>query len=797
MERIGFDESWIFWNENNPEKKITIMLPHDAMRTEKRLKGIANGFCTGFYPGGKYVYLKEFYGEERYSNKSVVLEFEGIYQKSQIFLNGELVGGHVYGYTDFFVDITDKIKSGQKNIVEVHVDNSQTPNARWYTGSGIYRDVWMWIGEKSHIVPNGIKVVTKREEDYAKAYITTEISQMPDGGVVNVEIIDGNEMICSGTGVESVIPLDGIQLWSEENPKLYTVKVSLSQDDLLIDSFSFATGFRILEWSADKGICINGKQVLLRGGCIHHDHGILGAANYRGTVYRKVKKMKDLGFNAIRFAHNPSDKSILEICDELGMYFMDETFDMWQMKKAPYDYGLYFDKHWNEDVTAMVRKDWSHPCVILYSIGNEVADIGQASGVKLTKMLVDRFHELDESRPTVNAINPVVVAMGSFNKEEVSEDDIVDPYKEDKNSAVTGSLLANTVASVAPFIKKMMGKPDKVEKKLKPSMEPLDIVGYNYAENCYLPHHEWNPNRIMVGSETYPGDVFKNWELVKNNAFVVGDFVWTAWDYLGEVGLGSPIYGKRRGGFNRPWPCIHSACGYIDITGKQDAQGYYAAAVWGTNTKPYIGVRPVNHSGEKYYLGAWRHTDAIDSWSWSGMEGKSAEIVIYAVGYEAELFVNKVSQGRKTLHQNKAEYSVRYQPGTVEAISYDVDGKIIGRTELLSAEGDTKLSLLPEKEKVPAIKGDIVYINISLTGTNDEIKVLAKEDVFVEVQGPAELIGLGSSDPFPLIPYIDDHCETFHGRAQAIVRLTGEVGEIRVNGKTQTGLLGNCSIWSE
>ena len=214
MERIGFDESWIFWNENNPEKKITIMLPHDAMRTEKRLKGIANGFCTGFYPGGKYVYLKEFYGEERYSNKSVVLEFEGIYQKSQIFLNGELVGGHVYGYTDFFVDITDKIKSGQKNIVEVHVDNSQTPNARWYTGSGIYRDVWMWIGEKSHIVPNGIKVVTKREEDSAKAYITTEISQMPDGGVVNVEIIDGNEMICSGTGVESVIPLDGIQLWS-------------------------------------------------------------------------------------------------------------------------------------------------------------------------------------------------------------------------------------------------------------------------------------------------------------------------------------------------------------------------------------------------------------------------------------------------------------------------------------------------------------------------------------------------------------------------------------------------------
>lgn len=778
MKKMSWNSGWLFSNDIRKTAEAPVTLPHDAMLTEKRLPGMKNGAAAGFYPSGRYVYRKVFRAEECWRDQSVLLEFEGIYQNSTVLLNGQKVGGWFYGYTGFTVDLTGKLEIGADNEITVIADNSRTPNSRWYTGSGIYRDVFLYVGSRRHIVPDSIWV---RTESIAPAvlHITAEAENLEAGSHVVVQVLDGEKTVATGEGTDCRITVPDAKLWDAEHPNLYRVVVSIENDGAVIDEAEAVTGIRSLSWSAKTGMLVNGKEVKLRGGCIHHTNGILGAVSTRSVEYSKVKRLKEAGFNAIRSAHNPAARGLLEACDALGMYVMDEAFDQWQFKKVDYDYSICFDREWQGDMAAMIRKDRSHPSVIMYSIGNEIGDTGKPGGVELNKRLADFCRSQDPTRPTINCINPVVSTMGGAPGKGKPED-TVDPYAETKNSQATASLLANIIVTVVPFIQKLMGKPEKVEKLLKPCFDAVDIVGLNYAERCYEPHHGYAPDRIMVGSETYPHSMAQRWPLIEKNSYLLGDFMWTAMDYLGEAGIGVPIYGASKGGFNRPYPCVSGGCGAIDLIGHRETECYAAAIAWGEYRKPYIAVRPVNHSGEKYFFGMWRTTDAVSSWSWKGCEGKAAQIEVYSPGAQVELFQNGKSLGRKPVWDGKADFTAVYTKGSLKAVCYDHAGAYLAEDELRTAGAETVLTVTPEAESARADSGSMVFVEAALTDKDGIVKLLEDRKVAVTVEGAAALAAVGSGNPVTEESFTGSSCTTWFGRMGFYVRSTGEPGEAKI-----------------
>ena len=789
MEKIKYNEGWSFWNAVRPEEKIKVTLPHDAMLTEKRLPNMPGGAAVGYFPGGKYYYEKEFIGKECLKDRTVMLEFQGVYMKSTVLLNGEKVGGRIYGYSRFYVDLTGKIRMGEKNVLQVIVDNTQTPNSRWYSGSGIYRDVYLLTANRRHIAPDAVFAYADSSEA-GLVHVETDL-QLKAGEHLDVELFMDGKFVGSATGKDAVIHVAEPQCWSEEEQPMYELIIRLYDGDELLDSHKEKIGLRTLTWDAEHGIQINEKETKLRGGCIHHDNGILGACSYYEAELRRVKKLKELGFNAIRYSHNPAGQVFLDACDEAGMYVIVEAFDAWKGKMLDYDYGMYFEQEWKRDLKDMILAARNHPSVIMYCIGNEISDTGQPEGAQLNQELHEFCHAVDPTRPTMHAFNPVVSNMGATNKTKTTPEDVVDPYREEKGSAISGSLLANMIATVAPFMSKVMGKPEKVEKLLKPCYDHIDIVGYNYSEQCYEPHHKWNPDRIMVGSETYPGAIVKNWPFIEKHPYVIGDFMWTAWDYLGEAGIGVPIYGKKHGGFNRPYPCISGGNGAFNLIGEAETPAYIAAIVWGQYSKPYIAVRPVNHSGEKYFFGQWRSTDAVASWSWTGMEGRKAEIEVYSRGSSVELIQDGKSLGQKPLESYKAVFQTVYKPGKLVAVSYDAQGDRLEQKELISAVDELELRI--NKEEPVSKEEELIFFKAELTDKNGIRKLLLDRDLKVQVEGAGELLAVGSSNPVTEESYLSDHFTTHLGVLQIIVRRK-IAGRIKIRVTDGTGLQEEMTI---
>ncbi len=780
MKHEKFNNNWEFSNANCPDKKIVVQLPHDAMLTEKRIPNMPGGAAAGYFPGGKYIYRKLIYGSPELKNQAVLLEFQGVYMKSTIYLNKEKVGGRIYGYSRFYADLTDKLKIGEENEILVVVDNTQTPNTRWYSGSGIYRDVILWTGDKLHIRPDGVGIKTVSVKP-PKVQVNIELSaEEEETEIVTQVCASDGKILAQGIGKNCEITIPDAKLWSAETPELYEVCVFLKKDGKIIDEHREKTGIRQLAWSAEKGLCVNGKTVKLRGGCIHHDNGPLGACSFYSAELRRVKKMKRMGFNAIRYSHNPAGKAFLDACDEAGMYVIVEAFDAWKGKMLDYDYGIYFEQEWEKDLHDMIAVAYNHPSVVIYCIGNEISDTGTPEGAALNQKLNEYCHRIDDSRPTMHAFNPVVSAMGPVTKSKTTPEDIVDPYREEKGGMISGSLVANMIATAAPVMSKMMGKPEKVEKTLKPCFAHIDIAGYNYADQCYEPHHAWNSDRIMVGSETYPWAIVKNWNFIEKNPYVIGDFMWTAWDYLGEAGIGVPIYGKKHGGFNRPYPCISGGCGAFDLTGFPETEAYIAAIVWGAYKKPYIAVRPVNHSGEKHFFGQWRKTDAVNSWSFEGMEGRTAEIEVYSIGKTVGLWQDEKFLGRKELLEYKAEFKTTYQKGTLRAVSYDENGRKIDENILKSAGENTILSVRPEQERENYKKEELIYLEIELTDEQGIRKLLTDRRVMIKVQGAGSLVGLCSGNPYTTDCFLENEYETYGGRLLAVIRNNGKAGEVQI-----------------
>jgi len=783
MQKKDFNDSWSFHKQGYTDVH-TVTLPHDAMIHEAREPDGPGGSGHGYFPGGVYIYEKTFTAPAEWAEGTVSLLFEGVYKNSTVTVNGKPAGGQPYGYTPFTVCLDGLLNYGGENTVTVTADNSRLPNSRWYSGSGIYRPVSLLVGEKSHIKWQGVKITTL---SYTPARIRVETEAV--GGEIAVEILDSTSVAASGKGEVVELDIPNAKLWSDETPNLYTCRVTLSENGRIVDEVMERFGIRMIEWSP-KGLFVNGKETLLRGGCFHHDNGILGAATYARSEERRVRIMKANGFNALRSAHNPASFALIEACDKYGMYLMDETFDMWYNRKNKFDYGLDFHDWWQRDTAAMVERDYNHPSVILYSIGNEVAEPHEEKGVKVGREQIDFIHSLDATRPVTCGVNLMILGRAAKGQGiyQDGEQKTGTEGKKPKKEGGNASLAFNIMASFVGTGMNKGGNSPKVDAVASPFVDSLDIAGYNYGSGRYPLEAKQHPNRVIFGSETFPQDIYKNWEMVKKFPYLVGDFMWTAWDYLGESGIGAWSY---TGGmpFNRPYPWLLAGAGVIDILGIPDASCKYAATVWGLLDKPVIGVRPVNHPGVRVSKSVWRGTNAIESWAWAGCGGNKAEIEVYARATSVELMLNGKSLGRKKLKEYKALFKAAYAPGTLTAIAYDAGGREISRSELRSADGKLHIQVEPEEKSVKA--GEIVYIPVALVGENGVVESNNDRKLTVTVEG-GELLAFGSANPCTEERYDTGSFTTYYGRALAIVR-TGTAGTLRLT-VTDGTLLGQAEV---
>ena len=753
MKKIDFNENWFY-----EQKPVT--LPHDAMIGTTRNPKSEGGSTTGYFDSGSYHYEKYITIPADWEGKHLSLQFEGVYKNSKVLINGKEAGGTEYGYIPFFAELDGLVQYGMENHIEVLADGGRQPESRWYTGGGIYRPVWLWVGEKDYIRPEGIKISTVSYQP-AKIAVNVECECVVQQKM-KIEILDKGLVVGTAdtktdkTEIQMEIP--GAKLWSENTPYLYCCRVTLENGESAETTF----GIRKVEWSK-QGLFINGENILLRGGCLHHDNGILGAAAYEGAEYRRVKKLKEAGYNAIRSSHNPCSQAMLAACDALGVYLIDEAWDMWFSHKNKYDYASSWKKNHLSDLKAMVERDYNHPSVILYSIGNEVSEPAREEGVAAIREMVDYLHKVDSNRAVTGGFNLMIISNAQKGKAVYDEENGGRKNDSDEKMGRMNSNLFNLITSMVGTGMNKAANSKKADLATAPGLDLLDIAGYNYASGRYPLEGKAHPERVIYGSETFPQDIAKNWEMVKKYPYLVGDFMWTAWDYLGEAGIGAWSYtadGKR---FNKPYPWLLADCGAFDILGNPGAPAALAKAAWGYDEKPWIGVQPVNHPGVKPAKSAWRGSNAIASWSWNGCKGNKAVVEVYSSAASVELFLNGQSLGRKKLKQCKAVFKTKYMSGKLEAVAYDEDGRETGRNSLLSAEKNTEITCQKE------VYGELLYLNLSIADQNGIVESNADKKLTIQVED-GELLGFGSANPRTEENYQSGSFTTYYGKAQAIVR---------------------------
>ena len=764
--KIDFNKNWSFYKQGCDEKQI-VDLPHDAMLYEKRDASCPNGQNTGYFPGGCYIYEKTLEVSEDDLSKDVALLFEGVYQNATIYLNGAKQCFHGYGYTEFEVELKD-LKAG-RNLIRVEADNAKEPNSRWYSGSGIYRPVFLL--KRNQDTVREVRITTK-----CISPAVLEISCSPAGA--EVEIFDGEDVVYSGQCGE--ITLEDAKLWSAERPYLYKAVIHTKTD---VEETWF--GIRRLRWNVKEGFLVNDVPVKLRGGCVHHDNGILGACTYRDAAYRKVRILKEAGYNAIRSAHNPCSRYLLEACDVLGMYVMDEAFDMWYLPKTKNDYARIFEQEYHADLAAMVEKDRNHPCVILYSIGNEISETAQERGIALAREMVAYMHSLDDTRPVTCGVNLFLNGLASKGigiYQEDGEGAAQKAANSDKMAArLSGSALYNAIMEHLSTIKNIVSRASFADKATREVFGYLDICGYNYGAARYRMDRKKYPNRLIVGSETYLPDLYRRWRRIEQLPNVIGDFVWVSWDYLGEAGIGTWRY--RESGFAKPYPMLLADSGAISITGQMGPQMYYSRVAYRLDRELKMAVRPVYQGGEKCRKSPWRLTDAVESWSWRGCEGMAAQVEVYSDDAKIELFLNGVSKGSAKPKYGIARFAVPYEEGTLRAVAYDKKGNVLKECQLTSA-GRDKICVRchVREEEIPYGKSELIYVDISLTDEKGIVQILEDRELVISIEGGATLLGFGNDNPSSEESYVDTMHSTYMGRAQAILKRTdgGEKVTVRV-----------------
>ena len=745
--KIAVNDNWLFSleadsmasrSDHNDKSWLQVTLPHDWSIQHRFDRNTVSGNDGGYLPAGCGWYRKTFDFSDKDLEKDIRLYFEGVYMDSEVYVNGKYVGGHPYGYSSFYVDITPYLKKG-KNVVAVKADNSRQKNCRWYSGSGIYRNVHLITKDKVAIAPYGITITTP---DLNTAIVTVRVNNNNDS--------DCNAKLCVSLGkgyekseevslpakshkdfkFEFVIP--DAKSWSPDSPALYNCNVTLAENNRTIDEEEVRFGFRTINYSAERGLLLNGKPINLNGGCIHHDNGILGAAAYDRAERKRVEQMKAAGFNAVRTSHNIPSEAFLDACDEVGLLVIDEAFDGWRDAKNDYDYHKLFDKYWQQDIDAMILRDKNHPSIFCWSIGNEVIERDKIEVVTTAKKLADRCHELDPTRPVTSAL------------------------------ACWG----------------------KVWETYDPLAAEHDIVGYNYMIQESEKDHQRVPERVMMQTESYPNDVWRNYRKVADHPYIIGDFVWTAMDYIGESGIGRWYYeGDVEGEhYERPLYPWHAAyCGDIDLTGLRKPVSHYRSMLWNEDgEKLYMAVREPDGYKGKIKTTLWGTWPTFESWNWPGHEGKMIDVEVYSRYPKVRLWLNDELVGEKEVSEMKAVFPVVYAPGELRAEGVSADGYTENFTITTSGAEVAKLKVTPDGENFTSGTGELAYITIEALDKMGVWNTTADNQIKVTVNGNAELIGLGNADIKDEDPYFDASHKLWKGRALAVVRSNGKPGSATV-----------------
>ena len=818
----SFNENWVCYRTGEKEKAFAVTLPHDAMQLDERSETSAGGVNIGWYEAQDYTYEKTFILPEKAKDEKVILEFEGVYRKATVYLNGEKVAYHSYGYLGFYVDATKYVKFGEENVIRVEVINHDQPNSRWYSGTGIYRPVWLYIVPKKHLRFDSVKITTL---DYKEPKIRVEA--WPNAaGEVKVEIMEKQIVTRKAVAGESAdqtdetieqcidenavqptvqnsdkasdkiialeilqadgkfsreIALPGANLWSPEAPNLYTCRVTFGED---IQEETF--GIRVVSCTPEEGFCINGKRVLLKGGCIHHDNGLLGACAYEFAERRKIRILLDAGYNAIRSAHNPCSKALLRACDEMGMLVMDEYIDGWYIHKTKYDYADEILENYRKDLKDMVDKDYNHPSVIMYSTGNEVSETAQKKGISLTKSLTDRLHELDSTRPVSCGINIFFNFLSSMGFGVYSDKKADEAAENAKKKKAVGSEFYNTVAGIfgAGFMK-TGATLYPCDVKTRDAYANMDVAGYNYGIKRY--HHDLKkyPKRIILGSETFCADAYRFMQEAKRDKRIIGDFVWAAQDYLGEVGIGAWEYKDYAPRFDGGCGWVSAGSGRIDLTGKPLGEMAYTRVAFELEDLA-IAVMPVDHTKDAHSPSAWKMTNAMESWSWNGCDGNAAKVEVYTRADHVKLYINGKCVGtKKPKNDCKVFFDTTYQNGEIKAVAYDANDNIIAEKTLTTAGKETILQAEPELTCVNA-DTDLCYVRMRYTDENGQTKPLARGRIKLAVKG-GELLAFGSACPYYPESYQSNETDTYYGEALAIIRPQAGAGKVVVKAESELG----------
>ena len=730
-----FDDGWLFTHDG---KTINVDLPHDwAIAYAPDPVTGASGTDGGWYPGGKGEYRKSFSTPK---GEIVKLHFEGVYQKAEVMVNGQKAGQHAYGYTPFSVDITPYLyKNKQLNDVLVKVDNSEQPNCRWYTGSGIYRHVWLETMPALHIADNGVFVTTPEvSSDKAIVQVETTVQNESDRDRSALVAIGVGQMMVSvpahqSKTVSTSFVVRNPHLWSPDDPYRYELKAELKEEGEIIDQMTVNYGIRSFSNDAEKGFVLNGKPLLINGACVHHDDGVLGAMAFDAAEIRKVRQMKEAGFNLIRTSHNPTTRAFLDACDSIGMLVIGEAFDGWRTAKKPYDYSTLIDSCYREDIRAMVERDRNHPSIICWSIGNEVIERKDIRVVHTAKMLKQAILDYDQTRP-------VTEALCAWD----SDWEIYDPH-----------------------------------------FDVLDIGGYNYMIFKHASDHQRNPKRVMWQTESYPRDAFKNWALVHDYPYIIGDIVWTGLDYLGESGIGRNYYDGdtpgehwRDGGV----PDWHGAyCGDVDITGWRKPISHYRQMLWNSANDLYMAVKEPDGYHGNIHQTAWSVWPTWESWNWPRWEGKSIDVEVYTKAPEVTLYLNDKEIGRKKVDRStefKAVFSVPYEPGTLRA-------EAGGESITLSTAGEpAKIRLTVDRSILTADGQDLAYVTLEVVDNKGCVCPDAAVPCEAFVQGQGRLMAFATADLKDREPKTSSHVTTWKGRALLVVRSGKSKGKVQVRIKS-------------
>lgn len=722
------------------------------------------------------------------SQTNVNIRFDGVYNQSEVWVNGVKAATNVYGYMPFVVNL-NKILDDERNrhadderLVTVVVKAvNEGKNSRWYAGSGIFRHVWLETTDKLHLdewdtYVDGSELVNKGKDANVKVFAKVfNEDRRAVVGQLCVDILDGQgtvvaqgeqpfELTASSAPVMDVateLIVKAPTLWSVESPYRYTAKVYITQSGEEKDALFIPFGIRTLRFSAEEGFLLNGKSVKLRGGCVHHDNGLLGAAGIDRAEVRKVELLKEQGYNAVRCSHNLPTEAFLHACDSLGMLVIDEVFDQWEEAKRSDDYSQYFTLNHKKDMALMVRRDRNHPSVIMWSIGNEIAqraDLPRGKEIALELNLA--ANQQDHTRPTTMAIN-------SF-------------WDRPKFKWETDSPRA---------------------------FENIEVGGYNYEWRHYEADHDSFPDRIMYGSESFPKEMAQNWNLVDKHPYILGDFVWTAIDYVGEAGLGHTFERSDNKWIQLlSWPWFNAWCGDLDLIGDKKPQSYYRDVLW-RRSKLAMAVRPAVPEGEHEDVNGWGWTAEENHWNFSkdylpielrpenyqttnvignlrhqpnAHRDDSLRVNVYSREPRVRLLINDSIMGEKEVNPETytATFTVAYEAGSLKAMTVPQTKKAKPDSlEFVTALSPARIMLKADRASISSSHNDLSYISICVEDEEGHLCPTAEIPLDITFTGKATVVA-GTGHPYDMHSFRSLHPTTFRGKAMVIVQPQDEAGEV-------------------